>query len=184
MKRLFILLLMILGMPLFSFSQEQVDSNAVEQAKLDSIKDKTRRDSEISALQYTIDSLDRAIDSILQVAIQEKLAFAKDMQDATRVLPRFKIYPTDNIYILLKLDTKRGKVWMVQYGMGSTRPAETPIKHYYIADDDEGWNGRFELYPTKNMYNFIMVDNSDGETYQVQWDTDPSYRIIRSITNY
>ena len=162
-------------MPLFSFSQEQVDSNAVEQAK---------RDSVLTALDFRIDSLNRAIDSILQVAIQEKLAFAKEMQDATKVLPRYKLYPTENIYILLKLDTKRGKVWMVQYGVGSTKPAETPIKYYYIADDDEGWNGRFELYPTKNMYNFIMVDNYDGETYQVQWDTDPSYRVIRSITNY
>lgn len=178
MKRLFILLLVILGMPLFSFSQEQVDSNAVEQAKQDSIKDKMRQD-----YAHYIDSLDRAIDSILQVAIQEKLAFAKEMQDATKVLPRYKLYPTENIYILLKLDTKRGKVWMVQYGVGSTRPAETPINNYYIASDDEGWNGRFELYPTKNMYNFIMVDNYDGETYQVQWDTDPSYRVIRSITN-
>ena len=32
--------------------------------------------------------------------------------------PRFKMYVTENTYILLKLDTATGQVWMVQYGMG------------------------------------------------------------------
>jgi len=184
MKRLLVLLLVLMGMPLISFSQEQVDTTAAEQARLDSIRLKKEMDSIRSALDFRIDSLNRAIDSIYQVAIQEKMEYAKKMQEATMVLPRFKIYPTDNIHILLKLDTKRGKVWMVQYGVGSTTPAEISIKYSYMVSDDEGWNGRFELYPTKNMYNFIMVDNYDGETFQVQWDTDPDYRGIRSITNY
>ena len=98
-------------------------------------------DSIRSALDFRIDSLNRAIDSIYQVAIQEKMEYAKKMQEATMVLPRFKIYPTDNIHILLKLDTKRGKVWMVQYGVGSTTPAEISIKYSYMVSDDEGWNG-------------------------------------------
>lgn len=173
MKRLFILLLVSLGMPLFSFSQEQVDSNAVEQAKLDSIKDKMRRDSLWAAWEHEYDSI-KAV----------KASFAKGMQEATKVLPRFKMYPTENVHILLKLDTKRGKVWMVQYSLSDTHSAEIPIKYYYLVDDDEGWNGRFELYPTKNMYNFIMVDNEDGTTYQVQWSTDSSYRFIQKITGY
>jgi hypothetical protein len=184
MKRLVVLLLVALGMPIFAFSQVNNDTVHTEQARLDSIRFKMEMDSIRSALDFRIDSLNRAIDSIYQVAIQEKMEYAKKMQEATMVLPRFKIYPTDNIYILLKLDTKRGKVWMVQYGVGSTKPAEIPIKYSYMVSDDEGWNGRFDLYPTKNMYNFIMVDNYDGETFQVQWDTDPDYRVIRSITNY
>ena len=32
--------------------------------------------------------------------------------------PRFKMYVTENTYILLKLDTVTGQVRMVQYGMG------------------------------------------------------------------
>ena len=32
--------------------------------------------------------------------------------------PRYKMYPTQNINILLKLDTATGRVWMVQYGTG------------------------------------------------------------------
>ena len=39
-------------------------------------------------------------------------------------------------------------------------------------------NGRFKLYPTGNMYNFIMVDVIDGRTWQVQWNTDENKRIV------
>ena len=39
-------------------------------------------------------------------------------------------------------------------------------------------NGRFKLYPTGNMYNFIMVDVIDGRTWQVQWNNDKNKRIV------
>ena len=172
MKRLVVLLLVLMGMPLISFSQEQVDTTAAEQARLDSIKDRMRRDSLWAVWEREYDSI-RAI----------KLNHAKEMQEVTKFLPRYKIYQTENIYILLKLDTKEGKVWMVQYSMKDTESAEIPIKYFPIVDEDEGWNGRFELYPTKNMYNFIMVDNDDGTTYQVQWSTERSYRFIEKITS-
>ena len=42
-------------------------------------------------------------------------------------------------------------------------------------------NGRFELYPTKNMYNFVLIDTQRGFTYQVQWSTDPNSRFIMEI---
>ena len=39
-------------------------------------------------------------------------------------------------------------------------------------------NGRFKLYPTDNMYNFIMVDVINGNTYQVQWNIDRDKRFV------
>ena len=44
---------------------------------------------------------------------------------------------------------------------------------YHIAK-----NGRFKLYATDNIYNFIMVDTINGETYQVQWNIDKNKRIV------
>ena len=41
-----------------------------------------------------------------------------------------------------------------------------------------GQNGRFKLYPTGNMYNFIMVDVIDGRTWQVQWHIDEAKRLV------
>jgi hypothetical protein len=42
-------------------------------------------------------------------------------------------------------------------------------------------NGRFKLYPTGNMYNFIMVDVINGKTYQVQWSAKKDSRLVFRI---
>ena len=94
-------------------------------------------------------------------------------------LPRYKIYSTDNIYNLIKLDTATGKVWQVQYRMKSTQSMVIAI------DDDSllwSWEdeipGRYELYPTQNSHTFILLDTVKGYTYQVQWSTEGSdYRF-------
>lgn len=41
-------------------------------------------------------------------------------------------------------------------------------------------NGRFQLYPTNNDFNFIMVDVTNGESYQVQWSNkkEKDYRFV------
>ena len=95
--------------------------------------------------------------------------------------PRYKMYQTENIYNLLKLDTRTGKVWIVQYGMKDIESGETLINQYGVVDEEIGFDGRYELYPTKNMYNFIMLDLYNGRTYQVQWSTDPDYRFVQRI---
>ncbi len=48
-----------------------------------------------------------------------------------------------------------------------------------IEISDIAQNGRFKLYPTGNMWNFIMVDVIDGRTWQVQWSTKENERIVR-----
>lgn len=42
-------------------------------------------------------------------------------------------------------------------------------------------NGRFFLYPTSNMYNFILLDQIDGRTWQVQWSTEEKNRMVLGI---
>ena len=39
-------------------------------------------------------------------------------------------------------------------------------------------NGRFKLYPTANMYNFIMVDVINGRNWQVQWSNTENKRLV------
>ena len=43
--------------------------------------------------------------------------------------------------------------------------------------------GRFTLYPTQNTYNFVMLDQLDGYTYQVQWSGDWENRFVLPIPN-
>ena len=42
-------------------------------------------------------------------------------------------------------------------------------------------SGTFELYPTKNMYQFILLDKTDGRMWHVQWGTESSKQWIRRI---
>lgn len=98
--------------------------------------------------------------------------------------PRYKMYQTENIYHLLKLDTRTGAVWQVQYRMKSVRASTIPIEYIFstgIIIESLGWDGRFELYPTKNMYTFILLDTSTGDTYQVQWGTDSKHRFVERL---
>lgn len=99
--------------------------------------------------------------------------------------PAFKLYPTENIWTFLKLNTATGQIWQVQYSVNSDSP-----RMESVLDDDVriySWDdvicGRFELVPTKNMYNFILLDNIKGKCWQVQWSIDRDNRFVLPIFN-
>lgn len=132
---------------------------------------------------------------------------------------RYVIYPTENIYTSLLLDTQTGRIWQVQIGIGdnSDRMKSVLSDTYYSYDeykvetdyetalkeweetpeeDREDWYtkpnlefyqsflgkiGQYKLYPTENMYNFLMVNTETGLTYQVQWNIDKDLRFVTLI---
>ena len=96
--------------------------------------------------------------------------------------PRFKMYQTENTYNLLKLDTRIGRVWQVQYRMKDVESQVVSLNFFGIVSESEGWDGRFELYPTKNLHTFIMIDTGTGDIFQVQWSTSGyDYRFVEKI---
>jgi hypothetical protein len=155
------------------------------------------------------------------------LLFLPLVSNAQENIERYKIYPTDNIYTSLKLDTATGKIWQVQIGIGDSSNAMTsilsnfPIAEFeaeiierhniktklweldykndpdaspedieyfkpaplkdFISNSRIAQNGRFKLYPTDNIYNFIMLDVINGDTYQVQWSSEEDERIVMPI---
>lgn len=94
----------------------------------------------------------------------------------------YKIYPTENIHILLKLDTSTGVLKMVQWELDRDKEFEIFINSEFLADGILAKKGRFELYPTKNMYQFILLDTMIGTTWHVQWGTKPGEYWIRKIS--
>ena len=85
----------------------------------------------------------------------------------------------------MKLDTETGKIWQVQYSTrGDDTRFELPLNSGDIAKTLKKSKkvGRYELYPTQNMYNFILLDKIDGDTYQVQWGMDASSRMLMKIS--
>lgn len=84
---------------------------------------------------------------------------------------RYKVYRTSNIYNSLKLDTATGRITALQIGINNDKSRF----EYSVCDaisSDAKIIGRYELYPTGNNYNFILIDTVFGSSYQIQWSTD------------
>lgn len=91
---------------------------------------------------------------------------------------RYKMFPTENIWTFLKLDTKSGKIWQVQYSINDNLRGEVELNNKALVSGEAAENGRFTLYPTKNMYNFILLDQIDGKMWQVQWSVEEENRVV------
>lgn len=96
----------------------------------------------------------------------------------------YKLYPTDNIWTFLELETFSGRIWQVQYSTeGASKRFKTVLNGESLLPifDTEEYAGRFELYKTQNMYNFILLDTSNGNTWQVQWSHNENERMVLRI---
>ncbi len=103
---------------------------------------------------------------------------------------RFELYPTENNWTFLELDTVYGLVSVVQF---SVKDDNNTFKRSLSFDDlregsaisvDEYIPGRFELHSTKNFYNFILLDTVDGRTWQMQWTIDGDNEFVQPILQY
>lgn len=123
--------------------------------------------------------------------------FIAEIYNDTKVLasinkPYWKLYPTDNMWTFLELDTVKGMIWQVQYTVDKDgekyrfkTPLSTSDKREETYSPKTSLPGRFELYKTQNMYNFILLDTFEGWTWQVQWSQDWEKRFTIPIsTNY
>lgn len=94
----------------------------------------------------------------------------------------YKLFPTSNMWTFLKLDTRNGRIWQVQFSVQDLDNSfEVPLSTTYLVDKADEKNGRFTLYPTSNIFNFILLDQVDGKTWQVQWSTGLNNRGIFRI---
>ena len=93
---------------------------------------------------------------------------------------RYKLYPTFNMWTYLKLDTKTGIITQVQFSIRGNQ-MEVPLGYPSKSTNGTSTNGRFELYPTSNNWTFLLIDQIDGDTYQVQWDQEVQYRKLIKI---
>ena len=99
---------------------------------------------------------------------------------------RYRLFPTQNMWTFLKLDTMTGKIWQVQYSVkGENYRFETVLNSVDLARrlKQERVVGRFMLYATQNTYNFVLLDQIDGYTYQVQWSGDADQRFVIPISD-
>ena len=92
----------------------------------------------------------------------------------------YRLFSTRNMYTFIKLNTKNGQMWQVQWDTKGSQ-LETTLSLITLVTKEEEKNGRFFLYPTTNIYNFILLDQIDGRAWQVQWNIEEKDRMVIRI---
>ncbi|QOG01185.1 hypothetical protein [Flavobacterium sp. MDT1-60] len=96
--------------------------------------------------------------------------------------PIYQLFPTENYWTFIKLDTRNGKMWQVHFTISEEGyEGELVLNSDSLVLTAEEINGRFTLYPTKNTYNFLLLDQMNGKTYQVQWNSAKEKRFVSRI---
>ncbi|MDR6464568.1 hypothetical protein [Chryseobacterium sediminis] len=91
----------------------------------------------------------------------------------------YRLFSTTNIWNFIKLDTRNGQLWQVQWSTGDNRFVSDLSVVSQVTKEDEKI-GRFTLQATQNINTFLLLDQIDGRVWQVQWSVDHEKRgIIR-----
>lgn len=94
----------------------------------------------------------------------------------------FKLYPTQNMWNFLQLNTVTGQILQLQYDLDLKNQGAVPLNSKsLLSEDDAEIIGRFALYPTQNMWNFILLDQIKGYSWQVQWSLEEKNRLVLPI---
>lgn len=92
----------------------------------------------------------------------------------------FRLFATKNMWNFIELDTITGKMWQIQFDVQGDKRGGVVLNEQDLLDGKRKIPGRFTLYETQNMYNFILHDQIDGRTWQAQWSLESENRgIIR-----
>jgi hypothetical protein len=94
---------------------------------------------------------------------------------------KYRLYPTQNMWTFIKLNTRNGKMWQIQFDVEDNNRFETYLNILPLVSKEKEVNDRFTLYPTQNMWTFILLDQYNGKTWQVQWSIEPENRGIVPI---
>jgi hypothetical protein len=92
---------------------------------------------------------------------------------------KYRLYPTFNRFNFLRLNTTNGVIDQVQYDTDGKNRSITALNIFPLVEN--GAIDRFTLYPTLNNWTFILLDQIEGTTYQVQWGFESKNRLILKI---
>lgn len=103
-----------------------------------------------------------------------------NIEFSMEVSQRYKIYKTENNYIFLKLDTRTGMIDLIQWNLDEDKEFEAPLNSEKLTLFTSE-NGQFELIPTNNIFQFLLLDRNLGRVWHVQWGFKEKERWIRRI---
>ena len=115
----------------------------------------------------------------LLMSLTAVLGFSNILDDSEQS-QRFELYPTQNSFNFLKLDKKTGKIYQVQWSLEGEEEFSITLNGIDLSQFSTDGNC-FKLYPTKNMWQFILLDGASGRAWHVQWGFESSKRWIKRI---
>ena len=104
-----------------------------------------------------------------------------NVQNSSNYEATYRLFPTQNIYNFIKLDTRNGYMWQVQWSTDTDKRFVTDLSSIPLVAKENERNGRFTLCPTQNIYTFMLIDQIDGRVWQVQWSFDPDKRLVLAV---
>lgn len=93
----------------------------------------------------------------------------------------YQFFATQNMWTFIKLNTRNGQMWQVQFDAKENNRGQSNLSLTSLVTSDNEKNGRFALFPTQNIYTFLLIDQTDGRVWQVQWSMDPEKRLVIPI---
>jgi len=119
--------------------------------------------------------------SVLTIPVNAQSVVSDPIQEP--IVP-FRLFKTTNIWSFIQLETATGRMWIIQYDTKDDNRGGILLNDVNLAIDKEFISGRFTLYSTSNMWTFILLDQIEGNTWQVQWSFDKENRFIIPIYQY
>ncbi len=109
----------------------------------------------------------KTILAILFFSIASLTAFSQDPKPDTKTNSQittnavvYRLFPTQNTFIFIKLNTQTGQMWLVQWGLEADKQTQQILSLEVLSYMEV--NDRFTLQKTENIFNFILLDQHDG----------------------
>lgn len=124
--------------------------------------------------------------AILALGFTNQIYASNVVSESTAILEddnkseRFELYPTENVGIFLRLDKMTGCISLVQWSLESSKEFSMVLNDQNLATLASVGNC-FKLYPTKNMFQFLLLDRSTGNMWHVQWGFKDGENWIKKI---
>ncbi len=125
---------------------------------------------------------------ILSIAFIAMSSYAQPQKQTSNVVKAgsengiYELFPTENYWTFIKLDTRNGKMWQVHFTIEEDGfRGESLLNAIPLVIKEKEIIGRYTLYPTENFYNFLLLDQIDGNVFQVQWSKELENRLVVPI---
>jgi hypothetical protein len=93
----------------------------------------------------------------------------------------YRLFKTQNMWNFIKLNTRTGQMWQIQFDVPGDNRGVTYLNLLPLVPKEKEVDGRFTLYSTENIHTFILLDQLEGKTWQVQWSIEPKDRFVLPI---